>query len=223
MLVFTSGVARGAQPRGRSSYLACSRTTDPMRERPHVPLRLDALTYKNIYEIKCVDRLTDEHLIQLALYGWLWQRKPNGKEQLCEANNGTRGLRLVNMRSGELRELTSTPQQLEEVAQARATARMRNAAHSLPALLAGWRRTVYQRAPTIHAAHCCIIADLLRRRGASSRKPPLRYRPHNKSDHRAVRFRRQILIEAKLRGNMNVSDEEFLKMCEQQRNKHLPK
>ena len=31
------------------------------------------LTPDTIWELKCVQELTDEHILQLAVYGWIWK------------------------------------------------------------------------------------------------------------------------------------------------------
>ena len=78
--------------------------------------RMDALTEEHIYELKCTQAVTPEHLLQLALYGWLWAVAPKAAGQKCAATHGPRALRLLNFRTGELRELTSTPPMLGAIA-----------------------------------------------------------------------------------------------------------
>jgi hypothetical protein len=68
------------------------------------------------YELKCTDALEEKHLLQLALYGWLWNVLPAGTGQACAATHGARRLRLLNFRTGELLEVTSSPQELEQAA-----------------------------------------------------------------------------------------------------------
>ena len=34
---------------------------------------IDMLTPDTIWELKCVQELTDEHILQLAVYGWIWK------------------------------------------------------------------------------------------------------------------------------------------------------
>lgn len=71
--------------------------------------RADAVTAEHIYELKCVQELKDEHVLQLALYGWIW-------EKTCVQKRGRRSLRLVNMRTGEARELIATSDELAATA-----------------------------------------------------------------------------------------------------------
>ena len=78
--------------------------------------RIDAVTPEFIYELKCTGAIEAEHLLQLALYGWLWNVVPAGTGQPCAATHGPRRLRLLNFRTGELRELTSSPAELAQAA-----------------------------------------------------------------------------------------------------------
>ena len=78
--------------------------------------RLDAVTSDFIWELKCTGDIEVEHLLQLALYGWLWNVLPAGTGQPCAATHGSRRLRLLNFRTGEVREITSSPAELAQVA-----------------------------------------------------------------------------------------------------------
>ena len=78
--------------------------------------RLDAVTAEFIYEMKCTSGIEAVHLLQLALYGWLWNTVPAGTGQACAATHGPRRLRLLNFRTGEMRELTSSPAELAQAA-----------------------------------------------------------------------------------------------------------
>ena len=78
--------------------------------------RIDAITSDFIYEMKCTSGIEAVHLLQLALYGWLWNTLPAGTGQACAATHGPRRLRLLNFRTGELRELASSPAELAQAA-----------------------------------------------------------------------------------------------------------
>ena len=78
--------------------------------------RMDAVTDEHIYELKCTQHLTPEHLLQLALYGWMWATAPEGTDKKCAATHGLRTLRLLNFRTGELLEVTSSAAELAYVA-----------------------------------------------------------------------------------------------------------
>ena len=78
--------------------------------------RIDAVTAEFIYEMKCTSSIEAEHVLQLALYGWLWNSLPAGTGQACAATHGPRQLRLLNFRTGELLQLTSSPAELAQAA-----------------------------------------------------------------------------------------------------------
>jgi hypothetical protein len=90
--------------------------------------RLDALTEDAIFELKCTREISDEHLLQLVLYGWMWDNMPSTvpagdsrdkkaeRTQQCADSRGPRRLLLLNFRTGELREVVSTPAERERVA-----------------------------------------------------------------------------------------------------------
>lgn len=61
--------------------------------------RADIIDDENLWEVKCVDSIKPEHIVQLALYAWLWQEtmyKKKGRRRFC----------LINIRTGEILELT---------------------------------------------------------------------------------------------------------------------
>jgi hypothetical protein len=61
--------------------------------------RADLIDDETLWELKCVDSLKDEHIIQLALYAYIWQTtqyKEKGRRRFC----------LLNIRTGEVQEIT---------------------------------------------------------------------------------------------------------------------
>jgi hypothetical protein len=61
--------------------------------------RADLIDDLTLWELKCVDSLKSEHIVQLALYAFLWQQteyKKKGRRRFC----------LLNIRTGEVLELT---------------------------------------------------------------------------------------------------------------------
>jgi hypothetical protein len=65
----------------------------------HIAGRADLIDDENLWEVKCVDTFKPEHIVQLALYAWLWQETMydmKGRRRFC----------LVNIRTGEVVELT---------------------------------------------------------------------------------------------------------------------
>ena len=56
--------------------------------------RVDALTKDTLWEFKCVDVLTLEHLLQLVVYAWMFQ-----------SSTTKRKYKILNLKSGEIREM----------------------------------------------------------------------------------------------------------------------
>ena len=56
----------------------------------------DLIDDDTLWELKCVDSLTAEHKIQLAVYAWLWRRTCEESRRFC----------IHNIRTGEVLELT---------------------------------------------------------------------------------------------------------------------
>jgi hypothetical protein len=70
--------------------------------------RLDAVDDENIWEFKCVESLQIEHLIQLVIYAWMWEK----------AGNSKRDFFIMNIRTGDTRQLeTSQFQQIDQIVQ----------------------------------------------------------------------------------------------------------
>jgi hypothetical protein len=57
--------------------------------------RVDAYDDNYVWEFKCVSALTMEHLLQLLIYAWIWEK--------CMGTN--KKYRILNIRTGEVREL----------------------------------------------------------------------------------------------------------------------
>ena len=72
--------------------------------------RFDATTDDIIWELKCVDTLTIEHLLQLIVYAWMWR---------CEyiEKLGSRKFQILNMRTGEVLALNTESHLIDEVMQ----------------------------------------------------------------------------------------------------------
>jgi len=63
--------------------------------------RIDAFDDTSVYEFKCVDNISIDHKLQLILYSWLWRNSNLYK------NYGNRIFKLLNIRTGELLQLTN--------------------------------------------------------------------------------------------------------------------
>ena len=79
-------------------------------DRFDVPIngRVDVISDTEIWELKCVDALTIEHFLQVAIYGWIWK-------SFMERSYGPRKCYILNMRTNEGYELDMTSHLLEEV------------------------------------------------------------------------------------------------------------
>lgn len=70
--------------------------------------RIDAFDDSIVWEFKCVDNLSVEHLLQLVIYAWLWQKKMNKKY-------GDRQFKIMNIRTGEIRVLKQEWHCIEQI------------------------------------------------------------------------------------------------------------
>jgi hypothetical protein len=61
--------------------------------------RADLIDDNVLWELKCVNSIQSEHILQLALYAWLW-------ENTERAEHGKRAFRILNIRTGEIQEIT---------------------------------------------------------------------------------------------------------------------
>jgi len=76
--------------------------------------RIDAITPDGIlWELKCVNRLDPEHLLQLAVYAWIVLRQGGVDVKRKKKRKPIKGYRLLNMRTGELLELVSSFEEIE--------------------------------------------------------------------------------------------------------------
>ena len=67
--------------------------------------RIDLLTSKSIYEIKCVVDFTNEHFLQLAIYAWIWKYISDEKKKFY----------IFNIRSGEKYTLNASKEELDSI------------------------------------------------------------------------------------------------------------
>ena len=65
----------------------------------HIQGRADLIDDLTLWELKCVDSIKPEHIVQLALYAYIWQ-------QTEYKTKGHRRFRILNIRSGEILEIT---------------------------------------------------------------------------------------------------------------------
>ena len=70
---------------------------------------IDIVTEREVFEVKCTQQLQIDNLIQLILYKWLWTKT-------CEATQGPREFKLLNVLTGECIRVNGTRQQIEDIA-----------------------------------------------------------------------------------------------------------
>lgn len=76
--------------------------------------RIDAITPDGVlWELKCVNRLDPEHLLQLPVYAWIVLRQGGVDVKRKKKRKPIKGFRLLNMRTGELLELVSSFEEIE--------------------------------------------------------------------------------------------------------------
>ena len=88
-------------------YMIATTTVSPVHGRIDMIGRIDICDTEIVWEVKCVENLTLDHELQLAVYAWMW------KQVYGEAN--PRRFKLINIRSGEIRELNTDKINLDEI------------------------------------------------------------------------------------------------------------
>lgn len=64
--------------------------------------RVDLVTEKTLWELKCTSKITIDHLLQVVIYAWLWK--------ILVADD--RNIRILNVKTGELLQLEATMEEL---------------------------------------------------------------------------------------------------------------
>ena len=89
--------------------------------------RIDCMTNDTIWELKCVEMLSIEHMLQVVIYGWIWQQICNNtggniknmdekqKQKQMKELYQPRKFKLMNVRNGEVRELDITSHYINEI------------------------------------------------------------------------------------------------------------
>ena len=68
--------------------------------------RIDLMTVNTVWELKCTTSISQDHLLQVVIYCWLWRRTHPG----CE-----REFKLFNIKSGEILRLDTTMDILDKI------------------------------------------------------------------------------------------------------------
>jgi hypothetical protein len=70
--------------------------------------KIDAYDDIGLWKIKCVNNLNTEHMLQLIFYAWMW-------EQYMKAEIGFKKYKLLNIRTGEVKELIYNEYLVKEI------------------------------------------------------------------------------------------------------------
>ena len=74
-------------------------------ERFRISARTDLITETTVWELKCTANLTNDHMLQLAIYAWLWNI----------TKRSDKIFRLFNIKSGELMKLEGSMNELNDI------------------------------------------------------------------------------------------------------------
>jgi nucleoside-triphosphatase THEP1 len=74
----------------------------------YIVARCDCIDKKTLWEFKCVSSLSNEHLLQLIVYAWIWEK--NMKEK-----HGKKNFKILNIRTGETKILNYNNYHVEEI------------------------------------------------------------------------------------------------------------
>lgn len=73
-----------------------------------ITARTDCIDDKTLWEFKCVGSLQNEHLLQLVVYAWIW-------EKCMKDEHGIRKFKILNIKTGEVRKLYYKSYYIEEI------------------------------------------------------------------------------------------------------------
>jgi len=73
--------------------------------------RVDLTTDFCVWELKCTTNITNEHLLQVVIYAWIWRMVVEDIENL----ENIRDFKIFNIKTGELLVLDATTEQLNEI------------------------------------------------------------------------------------------------------------
>ena len=69
--------------------------------------RADLITEQNLWELKCCSQITTEHMLQLAIYAWLYRKNP-----ICDKE---KGFKLFNVKTGQLLKMEVSDEMLDDI------------------------------------------------------------------------------------------------------------
>lgn len=70
--------------------------------------RVDCVDHKTLWEFKCVSQLSNEHLLQLVVYAWIWEKS-------MKDSVGKKKFKILNIRTGEVKVLKYNNFYVEEI------------------------------------------------------------------------------------------------------------
>ena len=73
--------------------------------------RVDLTTDFCVWELKCTTNITNEHLLQVVIYAWIWRMVVEDMENL----ENIRDFKIFNIKTGELLVLDATTEQLNDI------------------------------------------------------------------------------------------------------------
>ena len=73
--------------------------------------RLDIVTTKTVWEIKCVREITMDHQLQVVIYAWLYEMCANQKKD--DSDHVPHDFKIFNIRTGEIQKLTVDRENLD--------------------------------------------------------------------------------------------------------------
>jgi hypothetical protein len=71
--------------------------------------RVDLVTESTVWELKCTSKISMDHLLQVAIYAWLWQMREG------ERPNEEKKFRIFNIRTNEVLSLNATLEDLNTI------------------------------------------------------------------------------------------------------------
>ena len=76
--------------------------------------RVDSLTWRTLWELKCTNAITTEHKLQTILYAWLWHvvNTPDILKRRNPECMNSREVRIFNIKTGEILRLNATFEEL---------------------------------------------------------------------------------------------------------------
>ena len=69
--------------------------------------RVDLITEKSVWEIKCTSSISIDHLLQLVIYAWIWKMLPDN-DSTCNKE-----FKIFNIKTGEILQLNSSQEDLD--------------------------------------------------------------------------------------------------------------